>query len=66
MRSWGKNADHAKYINTQEFNKLAAKKFAATSKQTYLVSLTDVDDKLIRFSRKITWNKTKCLEVQKN
>ena len=55
--------DHAKYITTQEFNKLTAENFAAKLKQVNLVSKTDFDNKLISFNRKITSNKTKYLEV---
>ena len=57
--------DHAKYITTQEFNKLAAEHFAARLTQANLVSKTNFDNKLISFNRKITSNKTKYLEVQK-
>ena len=39
--------------------------FAAILKQDNLVSKSDFDNKLIRFNRKITSNKTKYLEVQK-
>ena len=55
--------DHAKYITTQEFNKLTAENFAAKLTQVNLVSKTDFDNKLISFNRKITSNKTKYLEV---
>ena len=37
----------------------------ARLKQVNLVNKTDLDNKLIRFNRKITSNKTKYLEVQK-
>ena len=57
--------DNAKYITIQVFNKLTAENFAAILKKAKLVSKTDFDNKLISFIRKITWNKTKCLEVQK-
>ena len=43
-----------KYINTQEFNKLSAQNFAATLKQTNLVSKTDFDNKLTSFNKQIT------------
>ena len=56
--------DHAKYITTQEFNKLTAKNFAARLKQTNLMSKTDFDNKLISFNKTVTSNKTKYLEVQ--
>lgn len=41
--------DNAKYITTQEINKLTAKKSEARLKQTNLVSKTDFHKKLIRF-----------------
>ena len=56
---------HAKYIASQEFDKLTAENFAARLKQANLVSKTNFDNKLISFNSKITSNKTKCLEVQK-
>ena len=46
--------DHAKYITTQEFNKLTAERFTARLKQTNLVSKTDFDNKLINFNKRIT------------
>ena len=49
-----KIADHAKYITTQEFNKLTAEDFAARLKQANLVSKTDFNNKLISFNRNIT------------
>ena len=55
--------DHAKYITTQEFNKLTAGSFKEILKQGNLVSKTDFDNKLISFNRKITSNKIKYLEV---
>ena len=57
--------DHAKYITTQEFNTLTAETFAATLRQFNLVNKTDFDNKITRFNRKITSNKTKYLEFQK-
>ena len=45
--------DHAKYITTQEFNKLTAERFTARLKQTNLVSKTDFDNKLINFNKRI-------------
>ena len=57
--------DHAKYITTQEFNKLTAENVTSRLKQANLVRKTDLDNKLISFNRKITLNKTKYLEVQK-
>ena len=50
--------DHAKYITTQEFNKLKAGNFNARLKQADLVSKTDFQKKLKSFNKQITWNKT--------
>ena len=57
--------DHAKYITTEEFNKLTAESFAASLKQANIMSKTDFDNKLISFYKRITSNKTKYLEVHK-
>ena len=65
-RSQRKIPDHAKYITTQEFNKITTKNFNVSLKQTNLVRINDFDNKLISFNRKITSNKTKYLEVLKN
>ena len=46
-------------------NKLTAENFTARLKQVDLVDKIDFDYKLIGFSRKVTPNKTKYLEVQK-
>ena len=46
--------DHAKYITTQEFNKLNAESFAARVKQPDLVNKTDFDNKLTSFNKRIT------------
>ena len=46
--------DHAKYIITQEFNKLTAENVAARLKQADLLNKTDFDNKIISFNRKIT------------
>ena len=54
--------NHAKYITTQEFIKLTAETFAATSTQANLVEKTDFDNKLVSCNRKITSNKTKYLK----
>ena len=56
--------DLAKYITTQEFNKLTAENFKERLKQANLVSKTDFDNKVISFSRKITSNKAKYLEIK--
>ena len=60
-----KNPNHNKYISTPEFSKLTAKSFAARLKQADLVNKTDFDNKLTSFTRRITSNKAKHLEVQK-
>ena len=57
---------HSKYITTQKINMLIAKNFEERSKQANLQSKTDFDNELIMFNKKITSNKTKYLEVQKN
>ena len=57
--------DHAKYITTPECDKLTAENLAAKLNHTNLVSKTYFDNKLARFNRRITSNKTKYLEVQK-
>ena len=55
--------NHDKYITTLEFNTLTAENFTAKLKQATLVTKTDFDKKLKSFNRKITFNKTKYLEV---
>ena len=55
--------NHDKYIATLEFNTLTAENFTAKLKQATLVTKTDFDKKLKSFNRKITFNKTKYLEV---
>ena len=57
--------DHAKYITTQEFNKLTAENLTARLTQTNLLNKTDFDNKLIGFNKKITSNKTKYLQALK-
>ena len=57
--------NHAKYITTQEFNKLTTANFAARLTGANLVSKTDFDNTLITFNIKITSSKTKYLEVLK-
>ena len=52
------NHNHDKYIDTPEFNKLAAYAFDARLAQENLVTKTDFDDKLSNLNRKITKNKT--------
>ena len=56
--------NHDKYVSTPEFNKLAAESFAARLKEADLVSKTFFANKLTRFNKQITSNKTKHLEVQ--
>ena len=58
-------ADNSKSIVTQKFNELILENVSARLEQTNLVSKTYFDNKLISFNRKITSNKTKCLEVLK-
>ena len=57
--------DSSKYITTQEFDKLTTESFAAKLKQSNVVNKTDFDNKLTNFTKRITSNKTKHLEVQK-
>ena len=56
--------DDAKYITTQQVNKLTAKYFAARLKEPDLVNKTDFDNKLASFNKQNPSNKTKHLEVQ--
>ena len=58
------NHNHDKYIDTSEFNKLAADVFNARLAQTNLIKKTDFDVKLSILTRKITENKTKLLLVE--
>ena len=60
-----KTPNHDKWITTPEFNKLPAEKFPARLKQGNLIGKSDFDNKLTRFTRKITSNKRQYLEVQK-
>ena len=57
------NHNHDKYIDTPEFNKLAAV-FNARLAQANLITKTDFDAKLSSLNRKITQNKTKHLLVE--
>ena len=52
------NHNHDKYIDTQEFNELAAV-FNARLAQANLITKTDFHAKLSNLKRKITTNKTK-------
>ena len=65
MKSKKKLTDHThdKYITTPEFNKLTTENFPAISKQAYLVTKTDFDNKLSSLNRKIASNKTKDLVI---
>ena len=58
------NHNHDKYIDTQEFNKLAADVFNARLAQANVVTKTNFDDKLSNLNRKTTKNKTDHLLVQ--
>ena len=58
------NHNHDKYIDTSEFNKLAADVFNARIAQANLITKTDFDAKLSNFNRKITANKTTRLLVE--
>ena len=53
-----------KYIDTQEFNKLAADVFNMRIAQTNLITKTNFDAKFSSLYRKITSNKTKHLLVE--
>ena len=53
--------NHDKYIDTSEFNKLAAAVFNLRIAQANLIAKTDFDSKLSNLNRKITINKTKHL-----
>ena len=58
------NHNHDKYIDTSEFNKLAADVFNAILAQANLITKTDFDAKLSSLNRKITQNKSKHLLVE--
>ena len=58
------NHNHDKYIDTQEFNKLAADVFNARIAQANLIPKTDFDDKLSNLNRKITSNKAKHVLIE--
>ena len=58
------NHNHDKYIDTSEFNKLAADVFNVRIAQANLVTKTDFDAKLSSLNRKITKNKTDHLIVK--
>ena len=56
--------NHGKYIDTSEFNKLAADVFNARIAQANLITKTDFDAKLSSLNKKITKNKSKHLLVE--
>ena len=58
------NHNHDKYIDTSEFNKLAADVFNARIAQANLITKTDFDAKSSNLNRKITQNKSKRLLVE--
>ena len=53
------NCNHNKYIDTSEFNTLAAYVFNARLAQANLITKTDFDAKLSSLNKKITQNKSK-------
>ena len=55
---------NAEYVTAQEFTKLTAENLAARLKQANVVNETDFNNKLTTFSKRITSNKTKHLEIQ--
>ena len=57
--------NHDNNITTPEFNKLTSENFAARLKQASLVNKTEFDNKLRSFSKRVSSNKTKHLEVEK-
>ena len=56
--------NHDKYIDIQEFNKLAADVFNARIAQANLIAKSDFDAKLSNLKRKITTNKSNHLLVE--
>ena len=58
------NHNHDKYIDTSEFNKLAADVFNARLAQANLITKTDFDAKLSSLNRKLTANKSKNFLVE--
>ena len=50
--------DHAKYVTTPEFIKLAAENCTAKLMEPDLVSKTDFDHELTSFNKRITSNET--------
>ena len=62
--SWLTDHNHDKYLDTSEFNKLAADAFNARLAQANLITKIDFDAKLSSCNRKIIQNKTKHLLVE--
>ena len=58
------NHNHDKYIDTSEFNKLAADVFNVRLAQSKLITKTEFDSKLSSLNRNITSNKSKHLLVE--
>ena len=58
------NHNYDKYIDTQEFNKLATDTFNARLAQANLITKTDFDPKLSNLNKEITSNKTKHLLLE--
>ena len=56
---------NSKYISSEEFSKLTVGNVKARLKEDDLVNKTDFDNKLTSFNWRITSNKTKHSEVQK-
>ena len=56
--------NHDKYIDTQQFKKLAVDVLNVRVAQPNLITKTDFDAKLSNLNRKITQNKTKHLLVE--
>ena len=56
--------NHDRYIDTQEFNKLAADVFNVRLARSNLITKTDFDAKLSNLNRKTTSIKTKHLLVE--
>ena len=56
---------NSKYISSEEFSKLTVENVKARLKEDHLVNKTDFDNKLTSFNWRITSNKTKHSEVQK-
>ena len=60
------NHNHDEYIDTQEFNKLAADVFNARLAQAKLITKTEFGAKLSSLNRKITSNKTNTYLLKMN